>query len=196
LGALLTYQHPSKTTSPSILPEYIQLQQKFNNIRDKLALSQADNDMKQAQINSLQDALTNQQKQIETLNKRLHSFESILEARKARTSQILQASIQPINAKQMEYSLTLVKGGNYPRYTRGFIQFITHDNQGKLVKLLFENHKDKLPYKMETHTFLRGKLHWPEMISITETTQTLPLTAVLLNTKGKELSRKTCTFEE
>jgi len=177
-----------------IIPQHIELQRQLERLHDQLASSEAGNDIKQAQIASLEESIQEQQENITKLQQRLNVFESILQTRKGHGTQLLQATIHPINDKNIAFSLLLVKGGSYPRFVRGSIQFITLNKQGKTIPLLFDKNKQSLPYRMETHTFLRGNLHWPEKINVPAKLQ--PITVILFDRKGRELSRTICTFEE
>jgi len=194
IGALAgSYYLPNKPT-PSIQPQHIQPQKSFEHLHDKLASLEANGEVKQAQILSLEAIIKQQQGTIDKTNKRLHVFESILEARKNQGTKLLKASIKPINRESFSFSITLVKGGNYPRRLRGSIHFITQDKQGKSVRLLFKNMKSTLPFRIETHIFLQGQLYWPENSVVPEHIDNI--IAIVSGSKGKELTRETCTFED
>ncbi len=194
IGALAgNYYLPNKST-PSILPQHIQLQKKFDHLHDQLATSEANNEVKQAQILSLKDIINQQQITIDKTKQRLHVFESILEARKHRGTKLLKASIKPTNSESFTFSITLVKGGNYPRRLRGSIRFITQDKQGENVHLLFKGAQSTLPFRIETHIFLQGQLYWPEGTVIPEHVDSI--IAIVSDSKGKELTREKCTFED
>ena len=194
IGALVgNYYLPNKVAS-KILPQHIQLQNKFNHLHDQLASSEANNEVKQAQIISLEDIIKQQQGSIDKANKRLHVFESILQARKSRGTKLLKASIKPISSEAFAFSITLVKGGNYPRRLRGSIRFITQDKLGKNIRLLLKNKQSTLPFRLETHIFLQGQLYWPENTAIPEHVDSI--IAIVSNSKGKELTQEKCTFED
>ncbi len=194
LGALAgSYYLPNKSTS-NILPQHLQLQKKFAHLHDQLASSEANNEVKQAQILSLEDMIKQQQATIDKTNGRLHIFESILEARKNRGTKLLKASIKSISSESFVFSITLVKGGNYPRRLRGSIRFVTQDKQGENVRLLFKGTQSTLPFRIETHIFLQGQLYWPEGTAIPEHVDSI--IAIVSDSKGKELTREKCTFED
>lgn len=194
IGALAgSYYLPNKPAS-NIQPQHIQPQKNFDHLHDQLASLEANNEVKQAQILSLDAVIKQQQGTIDKTNKRLHVFESILEARKNQGTKLLKASIKPINQKSFSFSITLVKGGNYPRRLRGAIHFITQDKQGKSVRLLFKNMQSTLPFRIETHIFLQGQLYWPENSAIPKHVDSI--IAIVSGSKGKELTREKCTFED
>jgi len=192
-GLAGSYYLPNKSVT-DLLPQYMQLQRKLEHLHDQLATSQANNEVKQAQILGLQDIIKQQQNTIDKANKRLHIFESILEARKNQGTKLLKASIKASNADSFIFSITLVKGGNYPRRLRGSIRFVTQDKQGKNIQLLFKGMQSTLPFRIETHIFLQGQLHWPENTDIPEHVNSI--IAIVSNSKGKELTQEKCTFED
>lgn len=194
IGALLDHYYlPNKPISNN-LPQHVQLQKKFDYLHDQLASSEASNEVKQAQILSLKNIIKQQQAAIDKVDGRLHVFESILEARKNHGTKILKASIKPVGSKSFAFSITLVKGGNYPRKLRGSIHFVTQNKQGKNIRLLFKGSQSTLPFRMETHIFLQGQLHWPENTAPREHIDSI--TAIVSSSKGKELTQKKCTFED
>lgn len=194
IGALLGhYYQPNKPTS-NILLQPIQPQKNVDYLQDQLATSEANNEVKQAQILGLKDIIKQQQTTIGKANARLRVFESILEARKNHGTKLLKASIKPINSKSFAFSITLVKGGNYPRRLRGSIHFITQNKQGENVRLLFKKTQSTLPFRMETHIFLQGQLYWPENTAIPEHVDSI--IAIVSDSKGKELTQEKCTFED
>jgi len=194
IGLLAGSQYLPNKAASSILPQHIQLQNKFNHLHDQLASSEADNEVKQAQILSLKAVIKQQQDGIDKANRRLHVFESILEARKSRGTKLIKASIKPISSKAFRFSITLVKGGNYPRRLRGSIYFITQDKYGKSIRLNFKNKQSTLPFRMETHIFLQGQLYWPESTAIPEYIGNIIV--IVSDRKGKELTQEKCTFED
>jgi len=188
-----SFYMPNQAIS-TIAPQHIQLQNKFNHLHDQLASSEANNEIKQAQIIRLQDIIKEQQDSIDKSNTRLHVFESILEARKSQGTKLLKASIKSINPESFAFSIILVKGGNYPRRLHGLVYFITQDTYGKNIRLSFKNKQNTLPFRMETHIFLQGKLYWPENTAIPKHVNSM--IAIVSDAKGKELTQEKCTFED
>jgi len=193
LGAISGHFYLSEKQVSNILPEYVQLQRQHQILRAQLSTSQANNDIKNARIESLENANQQQQHNISLLEERVTSFESILDARKMQGVQILQAKLHASKKGDISFYVMLVKGGSYPRHVSGNIQFISNDKTGEKVIFNFENGLNTLPYDMETHTLLHGNISIPDnMILDTQS----PITLILKNHKGKELSRKTCVIEE
>jgi len=193
-GALIGNHYLPNHIASNIMPQYTKLQNKFNHLHDKLAASEASNEVKQAQIISLKGIINQQQTSIDQINKRVHTFESILEARKSQGTKLIKSSIKAIDSQSFAFAITLVKGGNYPRRLRGSIHFITRDANGKQVQLLFKNRHNTLPFRIETHIFLQGQVYWPENTAIPEHVDSI--VAIVSDKKGKELTQQKCTFED
>jgi len=168
------------------------LQQQFSSIRAQLVVSNAENSLKQAQIESLKNILTQQQEDISALQQRIQVFNSILKGRKGHHVQIIQTTLQTTSPHSLFFHVTLVKGGNYPRHIQGYLQFIYHDAEGNAHVLRFQGEKEKLPYQMETHTFVQGKIHTAGLISLP---QHPSIDLIVMNHKGTETMRKSCKFE-
>jgi len=194
IGMALGYHYLPTQQRNSFVSENIQPQRKLEQAREQLAIAQAENDVKQGQIESFKASIKAQQADIARLNERVHVFESILQSRKVQGMHLLQASAQYLNEHEVSFDLIVVKGGSTPRYISGYIQLIAKDAHGNEIKALFENNKDKLPYRIETHTFLHGKIHWANDVSLSK--KGLTLTAILHTHRGKILASKTCIFKE
>ena len=194
IGATTSSYYLPKQPASKTQPQLIQLQSKFEHLHDQLASSEANNEVKQAQILSLEDIIKQQQDTIDKANRRLHIFESILEARKSQGTKLLRAAIKHIDSDSFSFNITLVKGGNYPRRLRGSIHFITQDKQGKDIHLRFKGTQSTLPFRIETHIFLQGQLHWPEGAAKPEHMSNI--IAIVSDSKGKELTQEICTFED
>jgi len=194
IGAVAGRYYLPKQPTSKAQPQLIQLQNKFEHLHDQLASSEANNEVKQAQILSLEDIIKQQQGTIDKSNRRLHVFESILEARKSQGTKLLRASIKHIDSESFSFNITLVKGGNYPRRLRGSIRFVTQDKQGKNIHLLFQNVQSTLPFRIETHIFLQGRLYWPKNTAIPEHMGNI--IAIVSDSKGKELTQQICTLED
>jgi len=182
------------SASNNILTQYIQLQKKLDQLYSQLATSDAQNEVKQAQILSLKKMIEEQQQQINQTQQRLRSFESILQARRSQGTKLVTASITHLTTNTLGFSLTLVKGGNYPRNIRGSIHFITQNHDGTSTHLLFDHKQSTLPFRMETHIFLQGKLYWPDSATIPEHIDSV--IAIVSNKKGKELTREKCNLKD
>ncbi len=192
LGACLMYVYMPPQKHENLQPLLLKLEQQFKEIRSKLSASEAEDAINKAQISSLNSIIQQQQGRIEQLQQKVQVFHSVLEARKGARIQILQAAIHIDTPHALRYHITLVKGGNYPRHISGSLAFSYHDAQGDTHTLQFKGGHPRLPYRMETHTFLQGTMY---------TTGLTPIPAhpvielIIYNHKGEELMRKPCTFE-
>ncbi|MDQ6973917.1 MAG: hypothetical protein Q9M10_03455 [Mariprofundaceae bacterium] len=183
---------PSTQKNNGIEVSLHKLQNQFFSVRTELLASQATTALKEAQIDALKDMLQQQQEDISRLQQRIQVFNSILQARKGQHVQIIQASLQSLSPHRLFFHVTLVKGGNYPRHIQGRLQFIYHDAHGSSYPLYFKNGKEKLPYQMETHTFVQGEIH---AAGLTPLPQHPHIDLVLYNKKGTEIMRQACKFE-
>ena len=194
IGSAISYRYvslqPSKNDTRPIL---LQSQKKLADAHTTIAASAAENELKQAQINSLQSIIREQQNEIYHFKQQINVFNSILRARKGHFTEVIEASLKQITPFEMAFHVTLVKGGNYPRQLKGSIQFTATNAKGELVPILFEGNTSKLPYKMETHIFLQGKIHLANPTPLPDDT-TIEL--IIYNRSGKEIMRKKCQFEE
>lgn len=174
---------------PSLVPQHIQLQRQHDQLRSQQAELKALNDLKEQQLESMRQDLLTQRSDNHELHQRLRMFESILEARKANGLQLLNADATWTDKKNFQYHLTLVKGGNYPRYLSGHVQMSAQSPAAETVEIELENQKSELPFRIETHTFLRGSAKWehewkPDKIRLT-----------VFDHRGKELLQTEITLE-
>jgi len=180
-STLLGMQFNRSDSNRSLLPQHLQLQRQHEQLLEKIAEANANNELKDQQLETLQQEMAAQQENLSVLSQRLHMLESILEARKNSGIQLLEASASWIESDSIRYSFTLVKGGSYPRHVSGSIALIAHGPEGEKVTLQLNKQLTKLPFRMETHTFLRGLAQWdfdwlPEKLQ-----------ATVFNHQGKEL---------
>lgn len=165
----------------SLLPQHLQLQRQHEQLLERLAEANANNELKDQQLGTLQQEMARQQQRASEPSRRLRMLESILEARKATGIQLLEANASWIENSAIRYNFTLVKGGNYPRWVSGSIALFAQSPEGEKVTLQLNKQLTRLPFRIETHTFLRGLAEWdydwfPEKLQ-----------ATVFNYKGKEL---------
>lgn len=172
----------------SIIPQHVQLQRQYDDVRDRLAEAEALNNMKDQQIDAFEAQIKEHSVESESLRQRLRMLESILKARKGNGVQLLQGSALLANG-QITYHLVLVKGGNYPRYASGYCNFIVQTPEGENRTIQVSEETDRLPYRMESHNFLDGSLPW------SESWQPDILEVVLFDYKGREISRSKILIE-
>ncbi|MES0370723.1 MAG: hypothetical protein ABUK11_00455 [Mariprofundaceae bacterium] len=174
-------QSVSTNSTQSLIPQHVQLQRQYDQLHSGLAEANALNDLKERQLESLKQELFAQQEHNSELSNRLRMFESILEARKATGVKLLNAEATWIGKDSIHYNLTLVKGGSYPRRISGSISLTAISPEAEIIEISLGKQKSRLPFRIETHTFLRGSADWeydwhPDK-----------LLAVVFDRKGKEL---------
>lgn len=172
----------------SIIPQHVQLQRQYDDLRNQLAEAEALSSMKDQQIDAFEEQVKEYTDEIQVLQQRLRMFESILEARKGNGVQMLQGKAS-MTDNQIRYSLILVKGGNYPRRVSGHCMFMVQSPEGESISIKIDESTDQLPYRMESHNFLDGVLAWdkpwqPDILEI-----------VLFDYKGREISRSNISIE-
>jgi hypothetical protein len=171
--------HPDQ--SHSLLPQHLQLQRQHELLLKHLAEASANNELKDQQLESLKQEMARQLQQASEPSQHLRMLENILEARKATGIQLLEASASWTENRAIRCNFTLVKGGNYPRWVSGSIALVAQSPEGEKVTLQLNEQLTRLPFRIETHTFLRGLAQWdydwfPEKLQVT-----------VFNHKGKEL---------
>lgn len=144
----------------SLIPQHTQLQRQYDLLRGNLAESNALNELKERQIESLKQELLTQQDHNSELSNRLRMFESILEARKATGVKLLNAEAKWVGKNSIHYNLTLVKGGSYPRHVSGSVSLTALSPEGETIEISLGKQKSRLPFRIETHTFMRGSAEW------------------------------------
>ena len=80
-------------------------------------------------------------------------------------------------------------GGNYPRRVSGAISLTALSPEGETIEISLSEQNSRLPFRIETHTFLRGSAKWeydwhPDKFL-----------AVIFGRKGKELLQMEITVE-
>ncbi len=136
-------------------------QRQLQAVRDQLAEAQATLQIRDARIQALENELKRSEANAREMESRIRVYESILEARKGAGVRILTAKAHWMPPNLIVWDIVLVKGGNYPRRVTGSLKLIGMDDHGHQA-LLQPGHDETLPYRMETHTFLRGSAPWTE----------------------------------
>jgi len=119
-------------------------------------------------IEVLQQGSNQKREEIEELTARIQMFEELFQSHKVKGTRVLKAVFKHKKNKQIQYEITLAKGGNYPLVSRGRLQFIGFTEQGKKVKLRLLDESFYQTYKIETHAFLRGTLHWTDDVVLSK----------------------------
>ncbi|MDX8404255.1 MAG: hypothetical protein R8K54_07600 [Mariprofundaceae bacterium] len=189
LAFFMGTQFDSTNHVQSLIPKHAQLQRQYDLLRNDLAESNALSDLKERQLESLKQELLTQQDHNSELSDHLRMFENILEARKATGVQLLNAEVKWVGKDSFHYNLTLVKGGNYPRRVSGAISLTALSPEGETIEISLSEQNSRLPFRIETHTFLRGSAKWeydwhPDKFL-----------AVIFGRKGKELLQMEIALE-
>lgn len=173
-----------------IRPQYMQLQRLYQDVRVQINDDATQLGIRDEQIAMLKQEMNDQQNEINRLSERLHLYDSLLVARKGNNLQILQFKAKPVGAKAFELEMVLVRGGTTPHWVRGWLSFFALNKKGKKVRLLLSNSKYKLPYRIESHTFLHETARWLQSSPPGKT-----LYAHVYNSKGKLLLKKSFSLD-
>lgn len=144
----------------SIIPQHLQLQRLYDQTQADLAESHAANELQARQLEGLKAELLKLQGENDDLLKRVQMLESILEARKSAGVQLINSDAKWLADGELGYDFTLVKGGSYPRYVSGKLLVTALSPEGEQVQLQLGKDSPQLPFRVETHTFLRGHAKW------------------------------------
>ncbi len=159
-AAMAWFYVPPRAVAGLPSARYDQLQQQQRTLRGRLATMNGEFTLARAQVDGLKNELLSSQRHSEALKQRLNIYVSILRARKSGGVHILRATAYMQDHTTLHYSLVLVKGGNYPRSVSGSIHITALDNKGQKLLLRLGKNTNGLPYRMDTHIFLDGKIAW------------------------------------
>jgi len=173
----------------SLVLQHLQLQRQYDQMHADLAEANAVNELQGQQLESLKAELLKEQGENNELNQRVRRFESILEARKSAGLHLLNSEVKWISEHELQYDFTLVKGGSYPRWEAGSIVISAQNPDGETVELILHKDSSRLPFRVETHTFLHGHAEWkpdwrPEKLNL-----------VAYDNRGKELLQSEITVD-
>lgn len=171
-------------------PQYMQLQRLYQDLRLELNESMTNLGVRDEQINMLKQEIKQQQDKQDRLQDRLNLYDNLLAARRGDSMQLLQFTSRLMEENSFEIELALVRGGVTPRWVKGWIKVFADDGKGKKIPLLFSNSKYKLPYRIESHTFLHETVRW-----LQKSPPGNILYATVFDSRGKVLLRKTYSFE-
>ncbi|MDQ6978958.1 MAG: hypothetical protein Q9M09_02135 [Mariprofundaceae bacterium] len=144
----------------SIRPQYVQLQRLYRDMRAHTNDTMTQLGIRDEQINMLKQEIKTQQEHYRGLQERLHLYDSLLAARRGDSLQLLQFKATPAGDAAFDVELALVRGGTTPRWVSGSVKLFALDHKGKKVPLLLSNSKYKLPYRIESHTFVHETARW------------------------------------
>ncbi|MDX8383415.1 MAG: hypothetical protein R8M45_04995 [Ghiorsea sp.] len=143
-----------------IIPQNLQLKRQNNELVRKLADANTLNDLKDDELDSLDNEINGQEDNIRDLSTQLLMFKSILDARKGTGVQLLQSQARWTSEhSQIDWQAVLVKGGSLPRFVTGHYKLFAVANNGQRLELKV---KKNMKYRFETHAFLQHTFEWHE----------------------------------
>ena len=168
LGPALLLWYIAPKQGADLSARYYQLQQENHELRGKLATGEGELAVARGQIDGLKNELLTSQQQNEDLRQSKAIFESILEARKSNGVHILRAEARMQDGgrekgeSKLDYTIVLVKGGNYPRSVSGSVRIVAYGAQNQKQTLQLNAKSTNLHYSMDTHVFLEGSVIWKQ----------------------------------
>jgi len=137
------------------------LHNQIADLRAKLAEAETTLQLRENEMQSVKTELEEKRAGIQSLQEQVDLYENVMEAgNKTRGVRILQADIEWSDKQTINYNILLVRGGTYRWGAIGHIQVTASDDTGHTLLLQLDKDGEKLPYRLETHTFLRGSIAW------------------------------------
>ena len=186
MGPAALVWHYTPKQGEDLSARYYQLQQQNHDLRGQLATGEGELAVAREQIDGLKNELQASQQQNEELKQSKAIYESILQARKSTGVHILRAEARmeaddPTRGEnKLDYTIVLVKGGNYPRSVSGSVLVVAFGGEGQKQTLQLGTNSAELPYKMDTHVFLEGSVIWKQ------DWQPVKLEITRMNSRGAE----------
>lgn len=154
-----------------IVPRHLQLQREYEQLQADLAESLALYELQSKEMDVVKSEMLKVQASKDELQQRVKRYESILEARKAAGVQLINSDVSWSADGSLQYDFTLVKGGSYPRFVAGSLVITVQSPEGESIELPLGKESSRLPFRVETHTFLRGYAEWnqewrPEKLNV------------------------------
>jgi len=168
-----------------IIPENLKLKRQNLNMARKLADAETLNDLKDEQLLSLQEQMSEQESRILVVTKELHMFKSILDKRKGTGVHLLNHQADWVAGSSVAWQALLVKGGSFPRFLTGSYKLFATDEEGHRVGL---KHK-KMTYRFESHVLLKQQFVWKEAW------MPMQLELIVYNSRKKEVLKKIIHIE-
>ncbi|MCF6207764.1 MAG: hypothetical protein L3J61_00030 [Ghiorsea sp.] len=163
-----------------IIPENIQLKRQNQELQRSLADAYTLNTLKDEQLESLQEQIGVQEREVLALSKELLMFNSILEGRKGKGVQIVTHKAHWSPNHFIAWQVLVVKGGSYPRYLAGSYKVFAIDDAGNRLAL-----GDKsMRYRFESHAVLTQKFEWNDSWKPTK------LELIIYNSRKKEVLKQ------
>lgn len=168
-----------------MIPENLKLKRQNQDLQRKLADASTLNELKDEQLESLQEQIATQEQEVQGFTKELHMFKSILEERKGKGIQIIAHKVRWQGDKLLLWQALFVKGGSYPRYLTGTYKIFAFDEQGHRQALFTDAER----YRFESHAILDKKFEWQETWKPTK------LELIIYNYRKKEVLKQTIPIQ-
>jgi len=140
----------------------LMLHNQITDLRAKLAESEATLQLRENEMQGIKAELEEKRMGMQSLQEQVNLYENVMEAgNKARGVRILRSDVAWKDSQTLSYDILLVRGGTYRWGAKGHIQATASDDEGHSLILRLGKDGEKLPYRLETHTFLRGSIAWP-----------------------------------
>ncbi|MDQ6961283.1 MAG: hypothetical protein Q9M28_01960 [Mariprofundaceae bacterium] len=130
------------------------------NLTHELQEAETSAQLSLGKMDVLQRENNQRQADIAELNAQIQMFTELLKPQKTKGTKLLKTVFKQKSTKNIDYEITLAKGGNYPRISRGRLLFTGIDSEGHTIKLNLIDDSKAQNYNIETHAFLRGTLKW------------------------------------
>ncbi|MDX8411216.1 MAG: DUF6776 family protein [Mariprofundaceae bacterium] len=139
----------------------LMLHNQITDLRAKLAESETTLQLRENEMQGVRAELEEKRTGMQSLQEQVNLYKNVMEAgNKARGVRILRSDVAWKDSQTLTYDILLVRGGTYRWGAKGHIR-ITVSGDGHEAILNLGKGGEKLPYRLETHTFLRGNVSWP-----------------------------------
>jgi len=142
------------------------LKESMQDLTHRLQEAETAYQLSKGKIEILQQESEKERAKISDLTARIQMFEELFQSKNKKGTKVLRTVFKLNKPQQINYEVTLAKGGNYPRISRGRLLFIGITAQGKKIPLKLIDGNKYQDYKIETHAFLSGTLHWKQKDSL------------------------------
>ncbi|MDQ7002987.1 MAG: hypothetical protein Q9N02_09945, partial [Ghiorsea sp.] len=113
-----------------VMPKNSELKRQNQDLQHNLADASTRDELKNQQLESLQEQVSAREQDVRRLTKELHMFKSILDERKGKGIQVIAHKANWQGSELLVWQALFVKGGSYPRYLRGTYKLFAFDGQG------------------------------------------------------------------
>ncbi len=111
------------------------------------------------QLRQQKGEIAARERELQSLKRRLSMLESILLKRREQGVHLLAGSCRWLGP-ELELSLVLVKGGNYPREIDGSIEVLALRPDDMVETVTFSQGRELLPFRIRTHALVHEMIPW------------------------------------